>query len=563
MRNIFSTIILTTFTAAMFSGCAKPDAVTPKDANELSDIYGTKTSQGRDRLFEARYSTAKDTIYFDIPYFYPADSDEETDLTQIILRGTIPTDARLMPSLGTTMDLSKPFDLVVTSGTGLKKKYVVVGKKVGDNVLRKAVLTFTADGVQQQLEGVVQPNNDVIFYVVPGVDVSGATISYEINPHSNASIATGAAVNLAAGTQAFTITGVDGVARTYTLKAQEPVKQPYGIGITRKLFSKTAAELGFVTHNDVAIAVSGDYLVLCRRLSSGSNYRVYNRFTGAYLQDMHYPFGTQISFQIAEDNKGRILAASWAPKNAKFILYKYNNPMDASPVKLLEWTNNNPAGITLDGGVGRRVNIYGDLNGDAVIMAPAGQSTTILRWRIAGGVLVNQNPEVLIYQSITGAAHLGYYAEAQPVSATANANYFINYQFEIGYVNGATQSRLAGFVNDAQIFGSYHMPTNYTTFNNANYLAILKYTSGVGANNIARLSLFDVTNTSLLGTAFNSVVYPSFNVFVSAEELRGDTNPNGTGDVAIGFTENGERMQIYTLLTNAGLMGHEFTNYAK
>ncbi|MCK7558380.1 DUF5018 domain-containing protein [Chitinophaga sedimenti] len=340
------------------------------------------------------------------------------------------------------------------------------------------------------------------------------------------------------------------------------MKQPYGVGITRKLFSKTAADLGFVTNNDVALAVSGDYLVLCRRLSSGSNYRVYNRFTGAYLRDMYYPFGAQISFQIAEDSKGKILATSWAPKNAKFIMYKYNSPMDATPVKLLEWTNNNPANTTLDGGVGRRVNVYGDLNGDAVIMATVGQSTTILRWRIAGGVLTNPNPEILTYQSITGAAHLGFYAEAQPVSTAANANYFINYQFEVGYVNGATQTRLMGFAADNQIYGTYHMPTNYTTFNNANYLAILKYTSASG-NSAARLSLFDVTNTSLISTVYTSPVYPSFNVYVSPDELKGDTNTNGTGDVAIGFTENGERMQIYTLLTNAGIMAHEFTNYAK
>ncbi|WP_295117517.1 DUF5018 domain-containing protein [uncultured Chitinophaga sp.] len=563
MRNILSTIIFTACAGVMFSGCAKPDAVTPKDMNDLADIYGTKVEMGRERLFEARFSKTKDTIYFDIPYYYPVDSEDETDLTKVILRGTIPTDAKLTPSIGVPMDLTKPFDLTVRSGTGLTKKYVVVGKKVGDYALRKVTLAFTADGAAQEIEGVIQATGEVIFYVVPGVDISNATLNYEINPHSTGSITDGAAINLTAGDQTFAVTGVDGVARTYTLKAQEPVKQPYGVGITRKLFMKTATDLGFVTNNDVSIAVSGDYLVLVRRLASGSNYRVYNRFTGAYLQDMHYPFGTQISFQMAEDNKGVLLAASWAPKNAKFILYKYNGPLDTNPVKLVDWTNTNPAAITLDGGVGRRVNVFGDLSQNAVIMAPAGQSNTIYRWRVANGVLVNNNPEVLTYQSITGTpGHLGFYAEAQPVSADANANYFINYQFEIGFINGATQTRLAGFANDTRIFGTYHMPMNYTTFNNANYLAILKYTAASG-NSAARLSLFDVTNTSLISTLFTSAVYPTFNPFVSDEELKGDTNGNGTGDIAIGFSNNGERMQVYSLLTNAGLMGHEFTNYAK
>lgn len=562
MKNIVSTIILTACAGVMFSGCAKPDAVTPKDQKELADIYGTKEGSGRDRLFEARYSTNKDTIYFDIPYYYPANSDNETDLTKVILRGTIPTDAVIAPSLGTYMDLSKPFNLTVTSGTGGKQQYVVVGKKVGDYGLSKATLSFTADGIAQTIEGVIQPNNEVLFYVVPGTNISGAVFSYEINTHSTGSITQNAALDLTAGSKPFVVTGVDGVSRTYTLKALEPVKLDYGVGISRKLFSKTPSEMNFTANMEVSIAVSGDYLVLVRRTSPGK-YSVYNRFTGAYVQDMTYPFGAQLSFQMVEDSQGALLAASWAPKNAKFILYKYNTPFDTNPVKLVDWTNNNPNGLTTDGGVGRRVNIYGDLTKDAVIMATAGQSTTIYRWRVANGVLVNNNPDVLTYQSLVGGAAtaMGYYAEAQPISTGANADYFINYQFEIGLVNGATQTRTIGFANDTKVFGIFHMPTAYVTFNNANYLAIVKYVDTYDLN-IVNMCLFDVTKTSLISTLPTSEVYPSFNVFTS-ETFRGTANANGTADIAVGFSNNKERMQVYTLLTNGGVMAHEFTNYAK
>jgi hypothetical protein len=105
------------------------------------------------------------------------------------------------------------------------------------------------------------------------------------------------------------------------------------------------------------------------------------------------------------------------------------------------------------------------------------------------------------------------------------------------------------------------MPTAYATFNNANYLAIVKYVDTYDLN-VVHMSLFDVTKTSLIGTLPTSEVYPSFNVFTS-DVFRGTANANGTADIAVGYSNNKERMQVYTMLTNGGIMAYEFTNYAK
>ncbi|MRG46103.1 DUF5018 domain-containing protein [Chitinophaga sp. SYP-B3965] len=559
MKRISSFIIFTIATGSLFTACRKADEIQRNPANVLTDIYASKDGNGRDRLFNPRYSN--DTIYFDIPYFFPEYSDDETDLTKIFLRGSIPSDAYITPAFGVFTDLSKPYTFSVVSGTGEVKKYVVMSKKVGNVSLANVKVKFTdGAGATQEIDGVLQPSGEVLFYLLPGTAMNNAKITYEINKHSTASIAIDGAVDLSQPLP-FVITGTDGVSKTYTLKVAEPIKLAYGIGINRQLWVKSGSDLGFTANNEVGIAVSGDHLILVRR-TNPSKFSVYNRFTAAYVQEMYNPFGAQLSFQMVEDTVGNLLAASWAPKNAKFMLYKYKNALDGAPVKLIDWTNNNPATIPLDGGVGRRVNIYGNLDGNAVIMAPAGQSNVIFRWRVQNGVVVSQTPETIVYPGLAnGAANFGFYAEAQPVSAGANADYFINYQQDIAFVNGATNARSVAFANEVGNFGIFHMPTAYTRFNNANYLAIVKYVSTYDLNRI-HTCLFDVTNTSRLNTSSTDPNYSTFNVFTSAEQ-NGTLNGNGTADICVAFSQNKERMQVYTLLTNGGIVAHEFTTYAK
>ncbi|WP_315817100.1 DUF5018 domain-containing protein [Paraflavitalea speifideaquila] len=553
-KTLFLFITGLSTAVALIPACRKADPVIRKEQSNLADIYLTTQGAGKDRLFNPRYSN--DTVYFDVPWFYPATSDNNVDITKMIVRATIPGDASISPSLGGVMDLTKPLTVTITAGNGAQSKYVIMTKKVGDLSVNSAKISLTNGGTTEEIEGVVQAN-EILFYVMPGTNVSNATLTYDINKHSKGSITYGASINLSSNVP-FSVTGVDGVVKTYTLRALEPVKLAYGVGINRKLWNKPGAELGFTANNEVCLAVSGDNLVLTRR-TTPAKFSVFNRFTGAYIKDMYNPF-TATNFQVINDSADHLLAASWAPKNSKFILYRYNDVNDAAPVKLVEWTNNNPAAITGDGGVGRRVNVYGDLNGDAVIMAPAGQSAVIYKWRIVNGVAVSQTPEVITYKSITGGSSvfMGYYAEAQPIGTGPNADYFINYQFEVALVNGTTHERTAGFAAMPNVV--FTMPTAYNRFNNANYLSIVKYINTYDLNKV-QMSLFDVTRTSSISMAPGSPDYGSFNVF-NSEELNGTANGNGTADIAVGYSNNKERMQVYMLLTNGGIMAHEFTNYA-
>lgn len=552
MKNVLYKLTAACSLVLVLNACVKPDIIERNDGIDVANIW--TEIPGLKERFTGTISDDKDTAYIDMSYFYPAESDNEVDLTNLILRTSIPVDATITPSLGSPMDFSKPVTLTITSGTGVSRQLVVAVRKVGDLSVKKAEITFGG----QTLEAVAN-GDDLVFFVLPGTDLSAATLNLQVSRHSRTSIASGEVINLN-NPVPVTVTGVDGRSKTYTLVAREPRRLDYGIGINRKLWTKTAADLGFATHMEVGLAVSGDHLVMVTR-TNPAKYTVLDRFTGNKVGQMTLPF-TGLSFQVVNDSVGNLLGASWAPKNSKFLLYKWKNALDPAPEKLVEWTNNNPAAVSLDGGVGRRVNIYGDLDKDAVIMATVGQSKYIYKWVVRNGVVQSQTPTVVEYKSVAGGSStfMGYYAEAQPISAADDANYFINYQFEIALVNGATNERTIAVSNEPSAYGVFHMPTDYAKFNNANYLAIVKYMDTYDLNKV-RMSLLDVTNPSNLSIPATDPRFPSLNVF-NSDLLTGAVNANGTADICIAFSPDKERMQVYMLLTNGGIMAHEFTKYA-
>ncbi len=162
---------------------------------------------------------------------------------------------------------------------------------------------------------------------------------------------------------------------------------------------KHAIDITGFTTNDInrSMAVSGNYLVLSLS-STPSTYKIYDRKTGAYVQDMVAPPGGSAQFchceRFSRSHPGLLHGRL---KNSAFYVYKYNDPFDANPVKLVQWTNNNPNGIAGDGGVGRRINVCGDVNKNAVLAATAGVSNVVYNWQVVNGAVVNNTPAPIAY----------------------------------------------------------------------------------------------------------------------------------------------------------------------
>ncbi|NLR81399.1 DUF5018 domain-containing protein [Chitinophaga eiseniae] len=558
MRNIYQVPAIIMGLGMALAACHKPEPIFPKEDSKPQSIW-LELPGVKDATFEPVYNATKDSAFIEVPYFYPVESDNETDIHKLILRANLPLDAVMRPAIGTLMDMSKPINLEITGGTGQKSKLVVVAKKVGDVSVKKATMHYLLDGADTEVEAVIK-DNDVIFYVLPGVDVSKAQVSVTVNSHSTASIADGATVNLS-NPVPFTVKSIDGIVKQYTLKVMPPVKKPYGIGITRKLFVKLGAASGgggiSTNYTETSMAVSGDYLVVVSN-TNPSKLRLFNRTTGNYVQDMPLPVSNFYSFQMQNDSMGALVGASFAPLNDKFTLYRWKSATDPAPEKILEWSNN-----TAWAGVGRRVRIYGDLYKDAVIYATASQTADIYKWRIHNGKIVNaaNTPDVNaapVVATYKGTDNVGYLADALPTGASFSSTYFMNYGSEIAMVNGGSNARIAAFNTDAAGY-IFHAPSVYFNFNGASYLAFVKYNSW--SLNNGNIALFDVTDPAAVSMSPANPAYGAFNVFNSESIGGAADNGNGTGDVCVSFAPDRSSAYIYMLLTNVGIIGYELTTY--
>lgn len=542
--------------------CDKKVVIERNAEGVLSDIFANIEGSGPNRLFEPRYSN--DTIYFDIPYYYPIDSDFETDLTKIIVRATISSDAKLSAEFGKPMDLTKPFNFSVVSGTGGVQEYVIVAQKIGDTNVTNALITFEQDEVIEEIDGVLV-NDEIRFFVVPGLDMSNTTITFDINRHATSSIASGSVLDLSTE-QALTISAPGDVEKTYKIVLMEPIKLPFGFGIERSLWLKMGADFGFTGANESSIAVSGDYLIVTKTGTTGnSQYGVFDRFTGEYIRDMYMPFtaasgALSQSNQLVADEKGKLLAVNRAAYGAEIRIYKYTDPFDESPELLISTTNQN-AGLpsTADRSTGRRLNITGDLERDAVITTPISSTKAFYRWEIKNGELVSQTPTLITVDGTAGNHH-GFVPEIQYITPSVSSNYLLGYQSDFSYINGTTHNQ----INAVSLAGrgsiTFMNALAIGHFNNATYVFLGKYLSNYDLNRMA-LSMFDITDPQMLGTQSSSAQYSSFNVF-NSETLISTVATSGTGDIAVGYSHEGDRMQVYMLHTGYGIWAHEFTVYS-
>lgn len=536
--------------------CDKDVVIERNPEGVLTDIFANVEGSGPNRLFEPRYSN--DTIYFDIPYYYPVDSDFETDITKIIVRASISSDARVSTQFGVPMDLTKPLDFSVISGAGVEKKYVINAKRVGDTGVSDVSISFVQGSMTQLVDGILV-DDEIRFFVEPGLDMSNTTISFTINRHSTSSIESGDVIDLNTE-QILTITAPGDARKEYRLVTMEPVKLPYGFGINRQIWSKSWADFGFggvgVSATEQSLAVSGDYLIIGKTGSTGnSRYMIYNRFTGEYIQDMYMPFTAATGAlaetrQIVSDEKGNILAMNRSLINTTLQVYKYTDPFDQNPELIINTTNN----IGSSGTAGLRVNVTGDLNANAIIVTTKSGTKTFLRWEVRNGALVSQVPE-LITVGVAAGSSFGNYPEVHYISPSVSSDYLLAFQSGFFHVNGTTNQQIRQVSMSTTFFMN---ALAVGRFNNATYAFLGRYYSTL--RNMG-LSMFDITNPQMLGTQTSSSQYSAFNVFNSERQVSTVESP-GTGDIAIGYSHDGDRMQVYMLHVGHGVIAHEFTVYS-
>lgn len=479
------------------------------------------------------------------------------DLSKILLKASIPKDSYISPSLDGFTDLNQPRHITVTSGDGVEKKYVIVANKQGDAILKAGKINYQLDGVDKEVEAIIS-GQQILLFIIPGEDLSRVKWTYTINKHASGSIKNEEVINLSSGSMPFTVTAPGNKVQTYQIEVKAPVKLTAGAGISRRMFYKSSADLNFSTNNNTSIAVSGDYLIVLHR-TLPSVLKVYNRFTGAYVKDMVQPIASPQIFQIVNDAKGHIISTTYTAINGTFQVYKYQDVNDSSPVRLMGYVHVAPAGVTSgDRALGRKVRAYGDFNGEAVLVSSIANTPYFYRWKLKNGEMLSTSPELVRMNDVPEL--VGVQNSIQPLGLTSTSNYFAGFQNnQLRYMSGAGQTMLNAIdVENAGYIGAL----NYTEFNNAKFIGAADLRQVGTTYDIARLIVYDISNPVNFSLTTANSNFSDFRIYASEEFKSSGANGNGTSDVCFGLSADGETMQAYLLLTNGGVLAHEFTKYS-
>lgn len=539
-------IIMSLFTVGigLFFSCESPEELSPNVTPENAGIASLKATfiDGKGEFFPEKEAPYKDgdVIKIIIPWYYPVESLQETDITNMKVIASLPNNVFVTPGFG-GMDLTKPNELIVTSPSGEKSKVTIIGERKKSSECK--ILEFSLPDAG--LDGFLLEDEKMIGLVTGGVDLSNQKPKIVVSPHAIVTPDPELAQNFNEPVQ-YTVTAHDGTTSVYTVDEFVPKKIPYGFRkeSARQLWYKSLSDMGAdaSSHMSTAIALSGKYLYINTR---NQDCRYFDRFNGKYAGTLELPFkGSLNNFFMTNDDAGNILITNL--KNAaggKQTIYRVNAETGKSSLFI------DVAHTYISG---RKLSVKGDLDKDAIILSSIMNSKTVLYWEVVGGVLVSQNPKVF---EIKDAQYKNWtnLADAQALTTNLSKGLFIcGYPTKFGYFN-ADGSTAAYLDLDAAGYNANFVPhaLDLVVFNNATYLA--QNIQGAFSNK-AEGFVYDVTVPMNIGNPMNDPRLLAY----KTSGLPTSNNGNQTGDVLMKASDDGLKLIMYLMATNGGVAAYEF-----
>lgn len=550
MKNIKYGVIALSLTI-LISACAQIEAdfkIKSTD-NQLKTLLVT-FADGTGGFKPVEAEPYPDNLTVEIPWYFPDGSYTQTKLDSLFLTATLPNSAYMNPAFG-LVNLTSPKVFTLTAQNGKQHKYTITAVRKKSN--KTDIKSFKLNGVN--INGIIVNNKVIIPYTTE--DISNQTATVELAYYAKISPDPAVARDYTNPVN-FTVTADDGTTAVYTVQVGTPVKVPKGFASVKKLWSKSAGDLNCVDYQNISIAVSGGYYVLpfSNEWAGGSSAKYYSCKTGNYAGDLNVT-GVNGLYSVANDSKGNIVGINNLYAGENVCLFKWSS-VTATPQLLAKSTDWTPVASTF---YGRKLSVFGDLNGDAVIMSTtdgtnAGGANRILKWTIKNGAIVSQNPEVITYPKVWG-----WVAKAVPTGSQATDNYFLcsNLPIYMDYVNGTTNSVMYSFSpNYLPVLRDATPALTYFEFNNAKYTAVIDASAYSSA-----MHIFNVTDpTKITTSAGSGDSYNAFHVFNGESDYIACPSPNWniTGDVAIGpVSKDGFTMTVYFLATNGGVTAYELS----
>ena len=561
--------LLAALVALTMVSCQEPVEVPPTTTSlGIHSVTATflkgELSTNKMAVFSTKVTSLEEDIVIPIPYFFPEDSDNQiTDITEMRVTATMDYNCFLDPGL-CVLDLTKENHFDYTDGRGEHHDIVIRGEI--RKLPYKQIIDFQV--VNPQLITIVDEANKVI-----NISYTDATepllgecqVEYIVSPHATTSLDGLESVDLTT-IKEVVVTAHDGTTQAYEIKTKNstPKKVQYGYapGSESELWFVEMEGLGIpcVETNNQSLAVLGKYLVVCP--GNGDAPILLNKNTGRKEMTMTLSGGVEAGY-VCNDDAGNLLISNHT--DATFCIWKTSD-VNATPELLLSYENT--SGYPLGGGV----KVQGDINGDALIVAPfwgtevGGGQNNILYWHITGGVVSEPTT-----QAITGFVGIAWMPTFwNTVNNSPLAFTPLGTRIEDGLLISVYDENALYFV-DGTTFTCSKLLDPYTTFgnppinrsisakhfNNARYVALFATGAWPAWAVNTYIYLYDMTSLAGMSGTIESTTAMMFNLEPETFYEQGGGTGGGVapvGDVILVPSADGYYMALYCIDNNNRLV---------
>ncbi len=350
----------------------------------------------------------------------------------------------------------------------------------------------------------------------------------------------------------FEVVGADGIRQAYTIKARLSVVYQH-----RSVWKKTATQLNFTNHNNGAIGISGNYVVVHSR--TGFSY--YNISDGEKAGNISWngvdwsTLPKTVPLHMTTDDAGNVASCNFGTAVGDVIHMFWWKGVTAEPQLLFEYVLN-ITGVQ----IGRKIYVKGDMSNHAFLYLALSNKNSFLQWEIKDGKVVSTQPRVVDY---TVNYTMGVQAKIVPVEVGANSNYFLSrYEGGVGkvaitYMNGNTNQPI--YQSEHHIQNVYHQwlggghAFDYAQMDGAFYIFMIEQNTANWMREI-----FDVRKVMLrpdkIASIMDLIKFRNWNDWLNFPlDPNYASNGNGTGDVKVKVSADGKSAVVAFLCTNGGV----------
>lgn len=525
------------------TGCADEEHVdATANRTGITSLTAYFTSGPNTDKAAVKYQPTGDATQTDyvipVPYYYPEESDNTTEeyMTKMKVVAKVENNCTIDPPI-TVLDLTQKNHFTYTNPYGEKQDITISGQLTrSDKCQLRSITVQPGD-----LTGVIDEDAKTVS-LVTAANLSAATATATLSPHATISPDPAQPHDMNNGFE-FTVTADNGTSKAvYKVMKQVPPKKSsgYRAGSETKVFENDMTTIAGIDWNNShpTLAATKSHVVL--NPGTGATPYYFSKITGQQMGQIALG-AANASGCVTSDDKGNMLISNLAANGQTLKIYKTDDVTKA-PELFISYDN----GLGVD--IGARLQVYGDLNGNAVVTATPLSCQNAIRWIVKDGK--PGQPENILFGTAAWGGLDGV-AKVSSLDATGTAGAIFS-----AYFGGACPAYYAqGWKKDAKqimqngtenSWGFNPGAIDVRQFNGVNYLALFEMGYWPDWGLSGHVYFYDASSPGSLSGNFSDSSALQFALNVS--DLFGSTSYPGDSrfaDVLMAPSEDGYFMNIY------------------